>query len=328
MLNNKKSNKRFITLFIILFLVIIIPLPYYIEKDGGIIDTSNRIEIENAYPTNGKFYMTYVSETKVNLPIYLISFFKKNWDLIKKEQVVLNNETEEESNFRSKLLLEESTQNAILSATNLANISSIIETEDCYVTYVDSIAQTDLKIKDRIKKIEGIEIKNKQQISSILSQYKENDTIEIEVENENKTYYRTAKLIKMNDKTTIGIMITLKRNIITFPKININFEQGESGSSGGLMMALNIYNALVEEDITGGKKIAGTGTIDENGNVGEIGGIVHKIRGAVKKADIFLAPAGKNYEEALQVVKDEKLDIQLIEVSTLQEAIQKIKEGN
>ena len=94
------------------------------------------------------------------------------------------------------------------------------------------------------------------------------------------------------------------------------------------MMALNIYNALVEEDITGGKKIAGTGTIDENGNVGEISGIVHKIRGAENNADIFLAPSGENYEEALRVVQDEKLNIQLIEVSTLEEAIQKIKEGN
>lgn len=327
-LNNQKGNKRFIILFFLLFLSVIIPLPYYIEKDGGIIDTSGRIEVENAYPTSGKFYMTYVSEMKVNLPIYIISFFEKNWDLIKKEQVVLNNETEEESNFRSKLLLEESTQNAILAATTLAHLSPIIQSEECYVTYVDPIAQTDLKIKDKIKKIEGVEVTNKKQISSILNKYKENDTIEIEVENENKIYHRTARLMKINQKITIGIMITVKRNMSTNPKIDIRFEKGESGSSGGLMMALNIYNALVEEDITGGKKIAGTGTIDENGNVGEISGIVHKIRGAENNADIFLAPSGENYEEALRVVKDEKLNIQLIEVSTLEEAIQKIKEGN
>ena len=53
-------------------------------------------------------------------------------------------------------------------------------------------------------------------------------------------------------------------------------------------MALAMYDALTREDITKGKTIAGTGTIDANGNVGAIGGVIYKLSGAVKNnADII-----------------------------------------
>ena len=46
-------------------------------------------------------------------------------------------------------------------------------------------------------------------------------------------------------------------------------------------MALMIYNALTEQDLTNGKKIVGTGTIERDGSVGVIGGVKYKIMGAV-----------------------------------------------
>ena len=99
----------------------------------------------------------------------------------------------------------------------------------------------------------------------------------------------------------------------------------ESGPSGGLMMSLALYNSLVSEDITKGRTIIGTGTIDIDGNVGAIGGVRYKLIGAVKKkAEIFLVPE-ENYEEALEVKTEKNYDIRLISVKTLQEAIDALK---
>ena len=67
-----------------------------------------------------------------------------------------------------------------------------------------------------------------------------------------------------------------------YPDIDIEFKASEGGSSGGLMIALNVYNAIGDVDITYGHKIAGTGTIDLLGNVGEIDGVKYKIIGAYK----------------------------------------------
>ena len=91
------------------------------------------------------------------------------------------------------------------------------------------------------------------------------------------------------------------------------------------MIALSIYNQNIKEDITKGKNIAGTGTIDLEGNVGEIGGIKHKIIGAVKSGvEIFLIPY-ENYEEAKKVVEENKYNITIVSVKTFDEALDYLK---
>ena len=94
------------------------------------------------------------------------------------------------------------------------------------------------------------------------------------------------------------------------------------------MLALEIYNNLTKTDITKNRKIAGTGTIDENGIVGSIGGVKYKLIGAYNEGvDIFIVPNGENYDEAINVAKEEKINIKIIGVSTLKDAIEKLKEG-
>ena len=88
------------------------------------------------------------------------------------------------------------------------------------------------------------------------------------------------------------------------------------------MMTLALYQAISGEDLTHGLKIVGTGTIDENGTVGSIGGVEYKLQGAVKdKADLFFVPAGENYEEAKKVKKEHNYDIKLVKVSSIDQAI-------
>lgn len=321
-----KQNKFYILTFLILFSLFLIPLPYYIEKDGGTISTKDRIKIENT-ESSGNFYMAYVSEIKVNIPTYIISLFNKDWTLIPKNEVVLTNETEEDEKFRSKLLLKESINNAIASAYTLANKKYEILNENYYVTYVDETAITDLKVQDKIIKINDTLVNNKIEIASIINNSKIGDTISIEVENKGKTYHRKSTLIEMDGKPVIGVMLTSEKTIETEPKIVDNFAATESGSSGGLMLALEIYDNITNKNISKNKKIAGTGTIDEYGNVGQIGGVKYKLKGVYNDGiKIFLVPNGENYEEAIEVAKKENLNIQIIGVSTLEEAIKKLEE--
>lgn len=117
-------------------------------------------------------------------------------------------------------------------------------------------------------------------------------------------------------------MVSETKDVTPSKEVSINFKESESGPSGGFMMSLSIYDYLTSEDLTKGLKIVGTGTIDEFGNVGVIGGIGHKIKAAVKEdADIFFAPSA-NYAEALEVVTEENLDITLVEVSHIDDAIE------
>ena len=87
------------------------------------------------------------------------------------------------------------------------------------------------------------------------------------------------------------------------------------------MQALAIYNQLTEFDYTRGLKICGTGTININGTVGEIGGIKQKIYTAdICNVDIFLCPEA-NYDEAKEAYDKLNTKMKLVKVSNFDEAI-------
>jgi len=98
------------------------------------------------------------------------------------------------------------------------------------------------------------------------------------------------------------------------------------GPSGGLLQTLAIYNMLVDEDMTKGYKIAGTGTISYDGQVGQIGGMTQKIATAhINQVDYFFVPGTttSNYLEALAACEKYGIDPEgwLIPVETFSEAV-------
>ncbi len=76
-----------------------------------------------------------------------------------------------------------------------------------------------------------------------------------------------------------------------FP-VDVQIHAGDvGGPSAGTMFALGIYDRLTPGALAGGQRIAGTGTINVDGEVGPIGGIHQKLYGARDGgADYFLAP--------------------------------------
>jgi len=90
------------------------------------------------------------------------------------------------------------------------------------------------------------------------------------------------------------------------------------GPSAGLMLALGIIDKLEKADLTGGKIIAGTGTIDPAGNVGPIGGVPQKLVGAKGAgATYFLTPK----DNCAEAVANAKPGLALVQVSSLDEAL-------
>lgn len=90
------------------------------------------------------------------------------------------------------------------------------------------------------------------------------------------------------------------------------------GPSAGLMLALGIIDKIKPEDLTGGKIIAGTGTIDPVGNVGPIGGVPQKLVAAEDVGAAFFLTPEDNCGEA---VANAKPGLVLVKVGTLDEAL-------
>lgn len=316
------KNYRFLIFLFVMVILFTIKLPYTIDAPGGYINVTKRIEIDNAYQSDGSFNMAYVSEVRATIPTVLYALLNKNWDVSKNEDILLENETVEDLLFRNKLALKEANNNATIVAYTKAGLDYNIINQELYIAYVDEEADTTLKVGDLIISVDGKDVTSKSEIGSIIETKKNGERIDFKVLNDNKEYERTAYIKEIDGEEIIGIIIYEILELETNPSIKIKTESSESGPSGGLMTSLAIYNSLVEEDITNGKTIVGTGTIDAEGNVGSIGGVKYKLLGAVREnAKIFIVPNGENYLEASNLKDKNNYDIEIVGVSTFDEAL-------
>lgn len=319
-----KENYRFLISLLVIFVFFFYELPYVVYRPGGTIDLSDRIVMNEKYETNGKLSMAYVSMMKGNVPFVLLSFVIPNWDLESASTITLDNESVDDTIKRDRLYLENGLDNATISAYTAAGKEIKINKINHVVTYITGDAKTTLEVGDVILSVNDKYFNALEELQTYINSLEKDEVVSFKVNRDNKEITCTASIYEIDGVLKVGISIVNKYEYETNPELEIKTKESESGSSGGLMTALSIYNALTPEDITKGRNIVGTGTIDPEGNVGEIGGVKYKLLGAEKdKADIFLCPK-ENYEEAIRVKEENKLDIEVISVGTLTEAIEEL----
>lgn len=310
-----KENLRFIIFMIILITVVNIELPYYIEAPGGTINLTKRID-KNYKKENGSLNMLYVTEYKGNIVTVLLSKIIKSWDLFEISNQQVSNEDAHDIYVRNKVMLDNSINNATYVAYNYAGKNLTIKEIQNIV--IATTKDNGLKIGDIILSIDNYDVENNKTIKEYLSSLDPGDKVNLKIKRNDK---EETISITIDEDKLIGIMLITNYIYETPDDLNINFRSGEGGSSGGLVLALGIYSEITGTDILKGRNIAGTGTIDIDGTVGEIDGIKYKIAGAVRnKMDVVLV-SPYNYEEAKQVVKENNYNIEIVCVKTFEEAI-------
>lgn len=321
-----KEYYKNIIFFVLLYIIFMWPVDFYILTGGGIMKVGNRIEVENYNSSKGSFNLAYVTETKGTVATYLLSYIMPDWKRLKVSDYTYDNEEDmEDISFRGNIDLLNSNDNAIKNAYLKANKSYNIIKTRMFIYYIDKKSKSDLKVGDELLSLENESISDLNKFNEKLSSYKENDQVTLLVKRDNKEKKVKATLHKNKDKLQIGIYINTINVYETNPKVKIKFKKSESGPSGGIIETLDIYNKLIKEDITRGLKIAGTGEIDQEGNVLTIGEVKYKLLGAEKaKADVFIAPKGENYNECKKLKKEKHLKIKVIGVKTFDEAVEKL----
>ena len=320
-LTKLKEYKIYIIVLIASAIIFNIKLPYYVMAPGDIIPIDNRIETTSKKESTGNINLLYVTEYEGTVSSVVMSFLMKNWDLEKLEEVQLSNETPEEIKLRNKVMLDNSIQNAIFVAYNKAGKQiNITNKKNIIIGLTDN---KDLKIGDEILSANNILLEDITTLKEIINKSNINDIIELKIKRNNQELTYQVPVIEKNNMKMLGIVMITNYEYELDPEINIKFKDSEGGSSGGAMMSLSIYNAITDEDITKGLKIGGTGTIDINGNVGEIDGVKYKIMGAIKNdLDIVLVPSA-NYEDAIKAKGKNK--IKIVSVDTFDEIINYLK---
>ena len=323
-----KENYKGLIAIVVVFLLFMIELPYSIYTPGGAVDLNKRISVNNGYEAEGSFNMAYVSMVRGSIPFLLLSYIIPDWDIVSSDEITIEGENMEEMLEREKLYMQESMDAAIINAYRAAGADLNITGTISEVSFIAEEADTNLKIGDEIIRANQVEIHSLDDLKKVIEGLDEKEKVRLDVIRDDEEKECFAYTYKTDDGMKIGVSLLTTYEYTTTPEVSITSKASEAGSSGGLMMSLTIYNSLVPEDITGGKKIVGTGTIDIDGNVGEIGGVKYKLIGAVKiDADVFICPE-ENYEEAVKVALDKDYDIPIISVSTFLEAIEALEELN
>ena len=320
-----KENYKGILILLFIYLLFNFKLDFSIYSPGGLINLDNRIVSENkVYESKGSINMTYVSLVKGTIPTYFLAKIIPTWDIVSNEDITYDGDLEETIKI-DQYYLQESISNAYMVAYDSAGVNYKIEKSNNYVTYIYEGAKTDLKLFDNIIKYDNIDFTTFTTMQGYVTSKNVGDKVTFLVNRDGKEIECYAELIDLDGNAKVGVSAAIINEYSSDINIDIKSKRTESGSSGGFMMALAIYNALTKEDITKGKTIAGTGTIDSQGNVGAIGGVTYKLAGAVKnKADIMLVPED-NYEEAYNYKKEHNFDIELVSIANFNEAIEYLK---
>jgi PDZ domain-containing protein len=180
---------------------------------------------------------------------------------------------------------------------------------------------------DRIVALQGREIETTCDVSRVMRTVEPGDIVTITVDRGDEQLTFDDVEAARNDQDG-SALIGVRMRDVNFefePDVNARFETGSiGGPSAGLMFALGLYDRLTPDDLTGGRRIAGTGTIRCDGGVGPIGGIEEKIAGAEREgAEVFLAPAAD--AAAAERVADGLL---VVPVETFDDAIEYLEGGD
>jgi len=220
-------------------------------------------------------------------------------------------------------MLQDSETTAIIVGLRLAGYPVAINNDGVSIVSIlpSSPAVAVLQPDDVITGVNGNPVIYPADLTKRLESATPGSTINLTIERHGETMYvsvRTMEPLEAGGPARIGISIVQHNSGTSLPfPVEIVPQKVSGGPSAGLMFTLGIYDLVTSQDLTGGRKIAGTGTIDLEGNVGPIGGVQQKVVAAERAgAEYFLSPT-ENYPDALAMATR----ITVIEVATAQDAI-------
>lgn len=329
----------FITL-IALLVSVVMPLPFYSEEPGSAQNLTKHVEVSDKKPdVKGEYLLTSVGIRQVNVWGIVDAWFNPHKTIIS-EADALGGSTLQQDQALNALYMAASINQAKVNAYERADIPYKRAFNGIYVLNVqaDSDFLDVLTAGDVITSVDGKTFNNTQDFQEYIRSKSIGKDLMIGFEHNGKSETATRKTIRLGSKgetAGIGITLTEDTEIEGTPKITADLG-AVGGPSGGLMLTLEMYDAITEDDLARNRVIAGTGTIDPDGNVGEIGGMDKKIIAARDAgATIFFAPYVKqnsqyqketgntqtNYEIAKETAQKYAPDMEIVPVKTLDDAI-------
>jgi PDZ domain-containing protein len=298
--------------FVAVLLLSLSPAPYVIEQPGPVFNTLGydqqvwpktnepanskpliSIPDEKTYPTSGALDLLTVGVVgnPKQLPSWLDvigAWFTPSKAVIPVDVAYPPSVSVDEQNAENAQMMVDSQKDAVAAALNELGYTF---PQKVLVKQVIAGSPADgvLKVGDDIVSVNGTKVSGVQSLRDALAKNGHTTAATIGIGRGGTTSTVTVTPTLSNGSVIVGIGAGMD---YTFP-IDVKIQlDNVGGPSAGQMFALGIIDKLTPGELNGGAHVAGTGTIDNEGNIGPIGGIQQKMFAARSAgADWFLAPA-------------------------------------
>ena len=309
---------------------LVLPVPYVKQSPGPIFNTIGTFDDKeliaisgtSTYPPEGSLGLVTVTERGGPFGILLLGEALLGWvnpdvAIVPRSALYPEELSEEQARTRNRVAFGNSQGNAISAA--LGHLGLPIVTSVLVSGVVeDGPSAGRFEIGDQITGVNGENIANTEELVKRVRAQQPGTEIEFDVVREWRAQGIAIKSQAASDDSnaaSVGIFI----NNDVKAEFEIDFALDSiGGPSAGLMFALGIIDELTPGNLTQGEKVAGTGTVTPDGEVGPIGGLWQKLAAASKQdVELFLLPA----DNCNDVNRPEFRGMPLVPVKNVTEAV-------
>jgi PDZ domain-containing protein len=300
-------------------------LPVVALSPGPMEDVLARLKVEGSrvYDSEGKLYLTSVGiDDDVRFYEALLDMANRDVQLVPRAELYPEDQDSTEIDKENAALMDRSKETA--SVVALREVGYEIEPSGVEVTQVVAGTPADGKLRpgDRILKADGRAVASTEEVRAAITGHEAGERVAFRIDRDDTEKDVSVQVREADGQPRVGILL---RDL--FPdlpvKVSIETQNNIGGPSAGLMFTLSIIDKLTPEDLTGGRRIAGTGEIALDGGVLPVGGVAEKLV-AVRRLGVttFLIPA-ENCDSVRGRVPD---DLRLVKVSTVADALRFLRD--
>lgn len=308
------------------FAAFTVTIPYYEFRPGSARPTAGLVRVDgpDTFVPESNIAFTTVSLHHSTVASYVAGWFDDDVEIVE-ERVVLGDRSPNENRQFNLQLMDTSKQDAIRAALTALGHDVPITVNGVVVVQVQEGSAADgvLGVGDAIVSIDGESVALAGDVGRLMEGKRPGDAVTLGVEPPDRSEVRSIDLTLGTapddpDRGLIGVSLQPREPNYQFP-FSIDIDSGDvGGPSAGLAFSLGVIDVLTPGELTGGRQVAVTGTIDAAGEVGPVGGVAQKTAVAIDNGyDVFLVPSA----EAEEVRARAGNDLTVIPVDTLQEAL-------
>lgn len=309
---NRRSTKILKALFsfglpVLLLIFLTSPSPYLVEGPGKVLNTLGALktssgmqqllipdaQLLNSAENTGALNMLTVNisgnkEQPRTWGSLIFPLFNPAEDIVPIAKYYPEHVSVAQFNEQSARLMNSAQETAV--AVALRKLGYTVSTRVAVAAIMpETDAASKLKPGDQLLAVNGIKLQNSAELVSVI-QTSTSGSVTLEILRDGvqqqvnvKTYINSE-----TKKKAIGVFVMHEYDL----PHKVKFAHSDiGGPSAGLIFTLAIIDKSLAEDLTGGLRISATGTIEDNGNVGPIGGLKQKMYGAnAAGTDLFLMP--------------------------------------